>query len=101
MIIVRFYHDHCQWLWGGAGFMHSYYPWQNGCGKGWVEGSDFWWPVGEIPVPMMIVKLLLLALPYMILFVAPLFPVLWSFVRPVLGACAKLPAVSGNGDGRD
>ena len=93
MIIVRFYHDHCQWLWGGAGFMHSYYPWQNGCGKGWVDGSDFWWPVGEIPVPMMIVKLFLLALPYMLLFVAPLFPVLWSRVRPFLDASARLAAV--------
>lgn len=101
MIIVRFYYEHCQWLWGGAGFMHSYYPWQNGCGKGWVEGSDFWWPVGEIPIPVVIIKLLFLALPYMILFVAPLFPIIWSLTRPFLGATAHLPAVSNNGDGRD
>ncbi len=101
MILVRFYHDHCQWLWGGAGFMHSYYPWQNGCGKGWVEGSDFWWPVGEIPIPVVIIKLFFLALPYMFLFVAPLFPVIWSLTRPFLGATAHLPAVSDNGDGRD
>lgn len=101
MILVRFYHDHCQWLWGGAGFMHSYYPWQNGCGKGWVEGSDFWWPVGEIPIPVVIIKLFFLALPYMFLFVAPLLPVIWSLIRPFLGATAHLPAVSNNGDGRD
>ena len=101
MIIARFYYEHCQWLWGGASFMYSYYPWQNGCGKGWVEGSDFWWPVGEIPIPVVIIKLFFLGLPYMFLFVAPLLPVLWSFTRPFVGAFAKLPAASGNGDGRD
>ena len=99
-IIARFYHDHCQWLWGGASFMHSWYPWQNGCGGGWSAG-DFWWPVCEIPVPFMIVKLFLLALPYMAMFVLPLVPIFWSLSRPFVGAFARLPAVSGNGDGRD
>ena len=101
MIIVRFYYEHCQWLWGGANFMQSYYPWQNGCGKGWVEGSDFWWPICEIPVPIMIIKLFLLALPYMALFVLPLFPIIWSLAKPFVGAGAQLPSVSQNGDGRD
>lgn len=96
MIIARFYYEHCQWLWGGAGFMHSYYPWQNGCGTG------VWFGVGnELPIPVMIIKLLLLALPYMFMFILPILPVLWSFTRPIVGAMAKLPAISGNGDGRD
>lgn len=101
MIIARYYYEHCQWIWGGAGFMHSYFPWQNGCGKGWLDGSDFWWPVCEIPIPIAIIKLFLLALPYMAMFVLPLLPLLWSITRPLVGALSALPAVSGNGDGRD
>ena len=38
-VLVRFYYERCQWLWGGAGFQYSYYPWQNGCGPGWKDGS--------------------------------------------------------------
>ena len=96
MIIARFYYEHCKWIWGGAGFMHSYFPWQSGCGEGPLFG------VGEtLPVPMIIVKLFLLAFPYLLMFVLPLFPVIWSFSRPVLGAMAKFPAISENGDGRD
>lgn len=96
MFIARFYYEHCQWIWGGAGFMHSYYPWQNGCGTGPLFG------VGEtLPVPAMIAKLFLLALPYMLMFILPIFPVLWSFTRPIVGAMAKLPSICENGDGRD
>ena len=100
-IIARYYYEHCQWLWGGASCMYSYFPWQNGCGKGWVDGSDFWWPVCQIPVPFMCIKLLLLGLPYMAMFVLPLIPIIWSITRPFVGAFSALPAVSGNGDGRD
>lgn len=99
-VIVRYYFDHCQWLWGGAGFQYSYFPWQNGCGGGWGAGS-FWWPICDIPVPFQIIKLFLLALPYVALFALPLLPLLWSFFRPLVGGFAALPAVSGNGDGRD
>lgn len=94
-VIARYYYEHCQWLWGGAGFQYSFFPWQNNCGGGWMNG-DFWWPVCEIPVPFMIIKLILLAIPYMALFVLPLLPLLWSIVRPFVGAAAALPAVSGN-----
>lgn len=93
-IIARYYYDHCQWLWGGASFMQSYFPWQNNCGGGWMAG-DFWWPVCEIPVPFMIIKLFLLALPYVLLFALPLLPILWSALRPFVGGFAALPAVTG------
>ena len=100
-VIVRYYYEHCQWIWGGAGFQHSWFPWQNGCGAGWTHGS-FWWPSGEmLPVEFQIIKLFLLCFPYMMLFILPLLPVIWSITRPIVGACASLPAVSGNGDGRD
>lgn len=100
LFIVRYYYEHCQWIWGGAGFQYSYYPWQNGCGPGWSHGS-FWCPPCETPVAFWIIKLFLLAIPYLALFVVPLFPVVWSFTRPIVGACSALPAVSGNGDGKD
>lgn len=100
-VIVRYYYEHCQWLWGGAGFEHSWFPWQNGCGQGWGN-LDFWWPVGEtLPVEFKIIKLILLALPYLALFVLPIIPLVWSLFRPIVGALSALPAVSGNGDGRD
>lgn len=99
-VIVRYYYEHCQWIWGGAGFQYSYFPWQNGCGPGWAQGS-FWCPPCETGIIFWIVKLLLLALPYMALFILPLFPVIWSALRPFVGACSALPAVSGNGDGKD
>ena len=100
-VIARYYYDHCQWIWGGACFQYSYFPWQNGCGQGWLEGSDFWWPICPTPVPFQIMKLLILALPYMAMFILPLLPILWSITRPFVGAFSRLPAVSGNGDGRD
>ena len=100
-VIVRYYYDHMQWLWGGAGFTNSWFFWQNGCGKGWLEG-DFWWPCGaELPVPFQIIKLFLLGLPYIAMFILPLIPLLWCIFRPIVGACCALPAISGNGDGRD
>jgi len=91
LFIARFFHDHCQWLWGGAGMFRGYFFWQNGV---WMDIGE------ELPVPMIIVKLFLLAIPYMLMFLLPLFPVLWSITRPFVGALSLLPAVSGNGDGR-
>lgn len=91
-VIIRFYYDHMQWLWGGANFMKSWFFWQNGC----------WCDVGNLlPIPFAIIKVFLLALPYTLMFVLPILPVLWSFLRPIVGACSRLPAVSGNGDGRN
>lgn len=90
--IVRFYYEHCQWIWGGAAFNVSYFPWQNGV----------WANVGEmLPIPIMILKLLIMAIPYFMMFVLPILPVIWSVLRPFVGGAARLPAVSGNGDGRD
>lgn len=90
-VIARYYYEHMQWLWGGAGFMGSYFPWENGVMV----------PVHGMGVIGWCVKLFFLALPYMALFVLPLLPVLWSFSMPILGALSHLPAVSGNGNGRD
>lgn len=94
--ILQFYYEHCQWIWGGAGFMHSYFPWQCGLGDGALFSSG-----AVLPVPAMIIKLFLLGLPYMALFVIPIAPIIWSLVRPIVGAMSRLPAISGNGDGRD
>lgn len=91
LFIARFFYNHCQWLWGGAGMFRGYYFWQNGV---WMDIGE------ELPVPLIIVKLFLLAIPYMLMFLLPLFPVLWSITRPFVGAFSHLPAVSGNGDGR-
>ena len=59
LVLVRFYYERFQWLWGGAGFQYSYYPWQNGCGPGWKDGS-FWCQPCETPVVFWIIKLFLL-----------------------------------------
>ena len=100
-VIIRYYYYHMQWLWGGAEPKTGWFFWQNGCGEGWFKG-DFWWPVGqELPVPFICLKLILLALPYIVVFVVPLFPILWSILRPFVGGMALLPSASGNGDGRD
>lgn len=99
-VIVRYYYEHCQWIWGGACCQYSWFPWQNQCGQGWLNG-DFWWPICDIPVPFKIIKLVLLGIPYMAMFILPLIPCLWSAFRPFLGGFSCLPAVSGNGDGRD
>lgn len=94
--ILQFYYEHCQWIWGGAGFMHSYYPWQ--CG---LDESPLFSSGAILPVPVMIIKLFLLAIPYMALFIIPIVPIIWSLARPIVGAMSRLPAISGNGDGRD
>ena len=91
MFILKYFYEHMKWVWGGAGLFKGYFFWQN----------NVWADCSEIPVPIMIVKLFLLCLPYMCLFVLPLIPVLWSIFRPIIGACSMLPAVSDNGDGRD
>ena len=92
MFIARFFYNHCQWLWGGAGIFRGYYFWQNGV---WQDISC------ELPIPLVIVKVFLLAIPYMLMFLLPLLPVLWSISRPFIGAFSFLPAISGNGDGRN
>lgn len=93
MFIARFYYNHCQWLWGGAGFFRGYYFWQNGV---WADACTT-----DMPVPIMICKLFILCIPYMMMFILPIIPLLWSLFRPLVGAASCLPAVSENGDGRD
>lgn len=92
MFIARFFYEHMQWLWGGASIFRGYFFWQNGT---WIEIGS------ELPIPIVIVKTFLLAIPLMAMFIVPLIPVVWSICRPIIGACSGLPAISGNGDGRD
>jgi len=90
MIIVRWYYDYMQCIWGGSSFMVAYYPWQNG-----VMMAA---PTEVLPVPMMIIKLVLLSIPFTIMFVVPLVPIIRSFNRAIVAAMGKLPSISGNGD---
>ena len=92
MFIARFFYENCQWLWGSASIFKGYYFWQNGV----------WMDVGqELPVPFSIIKIFLLSPAYALMTLLPQLPVLWSIVRPFAGAFSRLPAVSGNGTGRD
>ena len=90
-IIARYYYEHMQWVWGGAGIMGSYFPWENGVMVP-IHGTG---PIGWV------IKAIFLALPYTAMFIFPLFPVLWSFTMPISGALARLPSISQNGTGRD
>lgn len=92
MFIARFFYNHMQWFWGGASMFRGYFFWQNGV----------WMDIGaELDVPFIILKLFLLAIPFMAMFIIPLLPVLWSITRPFCGALSILPAISGNGEGRN
>lgn len=92
MIIARFFYNHMQWLWGGASMFRGSYFWQNGV---WINIGD------ELSPPFALLKLVVLCIPYTLIFLFPLMPLCWSIFRPILGACRKLPAISDNGTGRD
>ena len=91
MIIARWFYEHCQWIWGSGCFLNSSMPWMNGV----------WAPATEISVPLAIVKLFFLMIPYSAIFIIPFWPIILSFGRWILAILAKLPAISGNGKGRD
>lgn len=91
LFLVRFYYEHFQWLWGGLSFMYSLFPWNNGV---WCEARP-------LEIPLVILKLFILAPFYTVIFIIPFLPIIWGVMMPILGACSRLPAVSGNGDGKD
>lgn len=92
MIIARFFYDHCQWLWGSSSIFKGLYPWQNGV---WCAAGD------PLSPPISVIKIFVLCIPYSLMFILPLIPVIWSLFRPIVAACSKLPAVTDNGNGRD
>lgn len=92
MFVARYFYEHMQWLWGGASIFRGYYFWQNGV---WMDLGN------ELDVPFVILKIVVLAIPLSIMGIVPFIPVIWSIFRPIAGALSILPAISGNGDGRD
>ena len=93
MFLVRFFVNQYQCIWGGSSFMFAYFPFQNGVMLP-LENDP-------LPVPMMIIKLFFLGVPYVILFLIPLIFVVRAITWSFIGAVGRLPAISGNGTGQD
>lgn len=92
MVVARFFYNHMQWLWGCGSVCKSFYPWQNGV---WADVSI------DLPIPVTCIKIFLLGIPYTLMFIIPLLPLVWSIFRPIIAANSHLPSVLDNGDGRD